>query len=257
MPELSALVARASAAILRVACGAARQKADGSPVTDADHASEAIILEGLERLLPGIPVVSEERLGSQQPPALGGSFILVDPLDGTREFIAGLDEYTVNVALIAGGGPIAGIVSAPARGQLWRGIVGRGAQRLRMTGETCSRPEPIRTRPLPQDGAVALVSRSHQDAATAALLAKLPNVQREACGSSLKFCRLAEGTADIYPRLSPTCEWDIAGGHALVAAAAGLVTAPDESEIAYGRASDNFRVPGFIAWGDPSRSGTI
>jgi len=120
MPELSALVTRASAVILRVAGGAARQKADGSPVTEADHASEAVILEGLEHLLPGVPVVSEERLGTEQPPALGGSFILVDPLDGTREFVAGLDEYTVNVALISVGRPIAGIVSAPARGQLWR-----------------------------------------------------------------------------------------------------------------------------------------
>lgn len=257
MPDLCALVARASAAILRVAGGAAREKADGSPVTEADHASEAVILEGLERLLPGIPVVSEERLATEQPPALSGSFILVDPLDGTREFVAGLDEYTVNIAVIAAGRPIAGIVSAPARGQLWRGIIDRGAERLRMTGEICSAPEPIRTRPWPQKGAVALVSRSHHDAATAALLAKLPNVESHACGSSLKFCRLAEGTADIYPRLGPTCEWDIAAGHALLVAAGGLVTAPNGSELAYGRASDNFRVPGFIGRGDPSRSATI
>jgi len=226
-------------------------------VTEADHASEAIILEGLERLLPGVPVVSEERLGTEKPPALSGDFILVDPLDGTREFVNAFDEYTVNVALIAAGRPIAGVVSAPARGQLWRGIVGRGAERLRMNGEACSAPEPIRIRLWPQHGAIALISRSHQDAATAALLAKLPNVKQEACGSSLKFCRIAEGTADLYPRLGPTCEWDIAAGHAVLVAAGGIVTAPDGSELAYGRAGENFRVPGFIAWGDASKSGSV
>ncbi len=257
MPELSALVARASAAILRLSGGSVQQKADGSPVTEADHASEAMILESLDRLLPGVPVVSEERLGAKAPPALSGSFILVDPLDGTREFVKGLDEYTVNVALIAAGRPIAGLVSAPARRQLWRGVVGRGAERLGMTDESYSAPEPIRTRAWPQHGAVALVSRSHQDAATTALLAKLANAEREACGSSLKFCRIAEGTADIYPRLGPTCEWDIGAGHAVLVAAGGGVTAPDGSELAYGRAADNFRVPGFIAWGDASKFGSV
>jgi 3'(2'), 5'-bisphosphate nucleotidase len=257
MPELSALVARASAAILRLSGGSARQKADGSPVTEADHASEAILLEGVERLLPSVPAVSEERLGTEAPPALSGSFILVDPLDGTREFLKGLDEYTVNLALIAADRPIAGLISAPARGQLWRAVVGCGAERLRMTGESYSAPEPIHTRAWPQHGAVALVSRSHQDAATTALLAKLANVEREACGSSLKFCRIAEGTADIYPRLGPTCEWDIAAGHALLVAAGGGVTAPDGSELAYNRATDNFRVPGFIAWGDATKSGSV
>jgi len=126
-----------------------------------------------------------------------------------------------------------------------------------LNGETCSAPEPIRTRPWPQHGAVALVSRSHQDAATTDLLTKLPNVESQACGSSLKFCRLAEGTADLYPRLGPTCEWDIAAGHALLVAAGGLVTAPNGSELEYGQVADNFRVPGFIAWGDPSRVGKI
>jgi 3'(2'), 5'-bisphosphate nucleotidase len=254
MPELSALVARASAAILRHASGPARPKADGSPVTDADHASEAVILDGLAQLLPGVPVISEEKLGTERPPALSGSFILVDPLDGTREFIAGRDEYTVNVALIADGRPIAGIVSAPARGQLWRGIVGRGAERLGMDNENLSAPQPIHTRAWPQSGAVALVSRSHPDAATAALLARLPQTEAQPCGSSLKFCRIAEGAADLYPRLGPTSEWDIAAGHALVVAAGGKVSAPDGGELVYGRAPDNFRVPGFVAWGDPGKS---
>jgi 3'(2'), 5'-bisphosphate nucleotidase len=257
MPELSALVARASSAILRHANTAARRKPDGSPVTEADHASEAIILEGLERFLPGIPVVSEERLGSEPAPALSNSFVLVDPLDGTREFIAGSDEYTVNIALLLNGRPIAGLVSAPARGQLWRGIVGRGAERLRMQGDHLSTAEPIHTRPWRQQGAVALVSRSHLDSATTALLARLPGIEAQACGSSLKFCRIAEGAADVYPRLGPTSEWDIAAGHALVVAAGGGVTAPDASELAYGRALENFLVGGFIAWGDLNRTGSL
>jgi 3'(2'), 5'-bisphosphate nucleotidase len=126
-----------------------------------------------------------------------------------------------------------------------------------MDGENLSEPEPIHTRHWPQRGAVALVSRSHRDAATTALLTKLPSLESQACGSSLKFCRIAEGTADIYPRLGPTSEWDIAARHALLVAAGGLVTAPDASALAYGRAADNFRVPGFVAWGDPSRRGTI
>jgi 3'(2'), 5'-bisphosphate nucleotidase len=257
MPELSGLVARASAAILRLADSAAHQKPDGSPVTDADHASEAIILEGLERLLPGTPVISEERLGSEAPPALAGNFVLVDPLDGTKEFVAGRDEYTVNVALLSAGRPIAGLVSCPARGLLWRGILGRGAERLRMDGENLSAAEPIHTRRWPQRGAVALVSRSHLDPGTTALLARLPATTAQACGSSLKFCRIAEGTADLYPRLGPTSEWDIAAGHALVIAAGGVVTAADGSELAYGRTPGSFLVPGFLAWGDPTRSGTF
>jgi 3'(2'), 5'-bisphosphate nucleotidase len=257
MPELSALVARASAAILRVSDASARQKADGSPVTEADEVAEAIILEGLERLLPGVPVVSEERAGREGTPALAGHFVLVDPLDGTREFVAGRDEYTVNIGLIANGRPIAGLVSAPARGQLWRGIVGGGAERLSMQGQTLSDAQAIHARRWPENGAVALVSRSHLDAATTALLARLPLTDAQSCGSSLKFCRIADGTADIYPRLGPTSEWDIAAGHAIVLAAGGHVTAPDGSELIYGRTPGKFLVGGFIAWGDPEKSRSL
>jgi 3'(2'), 5'-bisphosphate nucleotidase len=257
MPTLSALVARASAAILRHSNMTARQKPDGSPVTDADCASEDIILEGLERLLPGTPAISEERLGREAPPALAESFILVDPLDGTREFVAGRDEYTVNVALVSNGRPIAGLVSAPALGWLWRGIEGRGAERLRMQGEHLSAAEPIHTRRWPSEGAVALVSRSHLDPATTALLARLPRTDAQPCGSSLKFCRIAEAAADVYPRLGSTSEWDIAAGHALLIGAGGAVTRPDGSELAYGLTRGNFRVGGFVAWGDPDRAGSL
>jgi 3'(2'), 5'-bisphosphate nucleotidase len=123
-----------------------------------------------------------------------------------------------------------------------------------MDNENLSAPQPIHTRAWPQSGAVALVSRSHPDAATAALLACFPQTEAQPCGSSLKFCRIAEGTADVYPRLGPTSEWDIAAGHALVVAAGGKVSAPDGGELVYGRAPDNFRVPGFVAWGDPGKS---
>jgi 3'(2'), 5'-bisphosphate nucleotidase len=254
MPELSALVARASAAILAISHTAARRKADGSPVTEADDAAEALILEGLSRLLPGVPVVSEERIGREAPPKLDGSFVLVDPLDGTKELVAGRDEYTVNIALISGGAAIAGVIGAPARRLLWRGIFEKGAERLQMADAKLSAAEPIHSRAWPQHGAVALVSRSHPDAATDAVLARLPAINIQACGSSLKFCRIAEGTADVYPRLGPTSEWDIAAGHALVAAAGGAMTTPDGRPLVYGGALENFRVNGFIAWGDRNKA---
>jgi 3'(2'), 5'-bisphosphate nucleotidase len=254
MPELTAVVAKAAAVILSFADAPPRRKADGSPVTDADEAAEAVILDGLARLLPGLPVIAEESVGRQSPPALGDTFVLVDPLDGTKEFIAGRDEYTVNVALVSGRTPIAGIIAAPARRLLWRGVVGHGAERLAIAGETVGAPKRIHVRQWRSSGAVALVSRSHRDAATEALLDRLPPTRAESCGSSLKFCRLAEGSADIYPRLGPTSEWDIAAGHALVVAAGGMVTAPDGRPLAYGNAQQRFRVPGFIAWGDSEKA---
>jgi 3'(2'), 5'-bisphosphate nucleotidase len=257
MLELTALVAKASAVILGFAKPPPRRKADGSPVTDADEAAEEEILRGLARLLPGMPVVAEESLGRQAARAPVGTFVLVDALDGTKEFVAGRHEYTVNVALISARTPIAGVVAAPGRGLLWRGIVGHGAERLAMDGGTAGAPERIKVRQWPSSGAVALVSRSHDDAATEALLERLPPTQRESCGSSLKFCRLAEGTADLYPRLGPTSEWDIAAGHALVVAAGGMVTAPDGGPLAYGNADRKFVVRGFVAWGDPAKARSV
>ena len=252
MGELTAVVARASALILTVSPESGHTlKPDHSPVTAADEASEAEILKGLARLLPGVPVVSEEMSGRQAPPKLDGSFILVDPLDGTREFIAGRDEYTVNVAIVSGGTPIAGIVSAPKQHMVWRGVVGRGAERLRMLADGADQSQPIRTRRWPAAQAVAVVSRSHLDPATEAFVAKLGPVGRDASGSAIKFCRIAEGAADVYPRLGATCEWDVAAGHALVTAAGGIVTDRAGAPLKFGNAAANFRVPAFIAWGDP------
>jgi len=255
MGELTAIVARASALILKVSPDSGHTlKADQSPVTAADEASEAEILKGLARLLPGVPVVSEEMSSREAPPKLDGSFILVDPLDGTREFIAGRDEYTVNVAIVTGGVPIAGIVSAPKQHKVWRGVLGHGAERLRMLADSADQPQAIRARRWPADRGVAVVSRSHLDPATEAFVTKLGPVSRDESGSAVKFCRIAEGAADVYPRLGTTCEWDVAAGHAVVASAGGVVTDRQGAPLKFGDAAGNFRVPAFIAWGDPEKA---
>jgi len=249
--DLTELVARAAAAILAIAPAAldTRLKADQSPVTAADEAADAVIAQGLARLMPGTAVVSEE--SRERPATLGETFALVDPLDGTKEFVKGLGEYTVNLAIIAGGEPIAGFVAAPALGLLWRGVVGRGAERLGL--DRAAAPVAIRCRPAPPSGLVAAASRSHFSAATAAFLDRVGVGSRISCGSSLKFCRVAEGAVDVYPRLGQISEWDIAAGHALVTAAGGVVTTPKGTPLRYGNAAEGFIVPGFIAWGDPAR----
>jgi 3'(2'), 5'-bisphosphate nucleotidase len=257
LDALTSIVSAAAAAILaaRVRPLEARRKADLSPVTAADHAAEAVILQGLARVLPHLPVVSEEAATERLPKTHSDCFILVDPLDGTRELLDGRDEFTVNVAVVSGGDPRIGIVAAPAHGLIWRGRVGDGAERLRLVpGAPASEAQQrtaIHARPCPRDGLVAAVSRSHRDSATDALLARLPVVERLICGSALKFCRLAEGAADVYPRLSTTCEWDIAAGHALLAAAGGSVTTPEGAPLRYGRVAAGFKIPSFVAWGDP------
>jgi 3'(2'), 5'-bisphosphate nucleotidase len=248
---LTASVVRASGAILAIAPDAlaTRHKADASPVTAADEASQAILLADLARLLPALPVVSEEAVSDRTP---GADFILVDPLDGTREFVEGRAEYTVNVALVRDRTPVAGFVAAPALGLLWRGVAGHGAERLRFASGRAAAVEAIaiRARPAPERLVIAL-SRSHLDPDTAAFAEQLPIAERLICGSAVKFCRIAEGSADVYPRLSPTSEWDVAAGHALLAAAGGTVTRPDGIPLTYGKGGD-FLIPGFMAWGDPA-----
>jgi 3'(2'), 5'-bisphosphate nucleotidase len=257
LDELTSIVSAAAAAIIAACAGSldTRTKADLTPVTAADHAAEAVILEGLARLLPDTCVVSEEAVGRALPDRIPDRFVLVDPLDGTRELVAGRDEFTINLAIVDGGRPRLGIVAAPAQGLLWRGIEGSGAERLRLSpgapANAAQGHSIIRTRPAPRAGLVAAVSRSHLDPQTEALLARLPIAARHACGSALKFCQIAEGSADVYPRLSPTCEWDVAAGHAVLAAAGGVVTTPEGAPLSYGRIAENFRVPAFVAWGDP------
>ena len=256
---LTRIVARACAVIRDFAPETVgRQlKADQSPVTAADEASEAAILEGLAKLMPGVPVVSEEKSGREAAPALGGSFLMVDPLDGTKEFLAGRDEFTVNLAIVTGRTPIAGIIAAPTRGLLWRGTVGRGAERLRLLAEGADSAQAIRTRGWPAQGGVVVVSRSHLDPATEALVARLGPVSRVPSGSAIKFCQVAEGAADVYPRLATTCEWDVAAGHALIAAAGGTVTDAQGAALTFGHADKNFRIPAFIAWGDPEKAASL
>jgi len=255
LDALTAIAADASAAIRRAAGDAAvRHKADGSPVTAADEAAEAVIRDGLLRLAPFIPIISEEQAAREKPKPLGpsGSYFLVDPLDGTREFIAGRGEYTVNIAVVTDGTPLLGIIAAPTLGLLWRGIVGRGADRIAFADGKSSKPSAIRVRARADHELVILASRSHLEARTRAYMDRFPQAKVVQCGSSIKFCRLAEGAADLYPRLAPTHDWDIAAGHAILVAAGGQVSAPDGAPLAYGSA--DLLIPEFLASGAPLRA---
>lgn len=253
MPALTATAVRAALLVRGLAGkGDVHRKHDGSPVTEADLAAEAAIRDDLVRVAPGLPFVSEEqaeaeaaRVGSVG----GGSYALVDPLDGTREFIAGSDEYAINIAIITEGRPILGIVAAPALGLVWRGVVGRGAELITVAADGgLSPPQPIHGRkPSPRD-LVVVVSRSHLDARTQAYLAGLQGVRTMACGSAIKFGRIADGSADLYPRLAPVRDWDAAAGHALVEAAGGRVATPEGQPLRYGTAARV--IAGFIAYGD-------
>jgi 3'(2'), 5'-bisphosphate nucleotidase len=255
---LSSLASVAGAAILAARAGSlqVQAKPDQSPVTAADLASEATLLEGISRLLPGVAIVSEEAVTRAPPSRLSSTFVLLDPLDGTRELIAGRDEFAINVAVVIDAFPCLGIIAAPAKGILWRGTAQGGAERLLLDpGAQVSAARErasIRTRACPPAALVAAVSRSHFDARTAAFLDRFPHAQRIASGSALKFCRLAEGGADLYPRLSTTCEWDVAAGHALLVAAGGTVLTCEGRPLTYGQSEAGFLVPGFVAWGDPS-----
>ena len=250
MEELTAIAARAAAAIRQCGAASLRQKADGTPVTAAVQAAEAVILRDLKRLAPGIPIVSEESSAEDQVHAgtsRDATYFLVDPLDGTREFIAGRDEFTINIALINLGTPLIGIIAAPAADVAWRGIVGRGAERTTLSDQ--SGRTAIRSRRRPP-APVIMISRSHLDAGTKAYLAGLAQGSSVSSGSSIKFCRIAEGDADLYPRLAPTHDWDVAAGHAIVVAAGGEVRAADGSQLRYG--TPKRLIPDFIARGDPA-----
>lgn len=228
--------------------GGVHFKDDGSPVTAADIEAEVAIRSGLAMIAPSIPIVSEEEAEHKRI-AAGTSYFLVDPLDGTREFVAGRDEYVIAIALMTGGMPLLGVIVAPALGTIWRGAVGGGAARLTFaTDGALSPPTPIHTRKRPQREPVMLVSRSHLDARTQAYLREQPQARTITCGSALKFCRIAEGSADIYPRLAPTHDWDIAAGHAIVTAAGGQMLAPDGTQLRYG--TPDLLIPAFIASGE-------
>ena len=255
MEPLTDLVVQAGLAILAVNRVAMQidGKLDGSPVTEADLAADRTIGEGLARLVPGIPALSEERVDLAKP-SYSGSFFLIDPLDGTKEFVAGRNEFTVNLALVVNGTPLLGIIGAPALGLIWRGLVGRGAERLAVHDSRLGAAEPIHCRRIPPRGEpwIAAVSRSHGDSRTEAFIDARPGAVRLQLGSAVKFGRVAEGGADIYPRLAPTSEWDIAAGHAVVTAAGGKITDGQGADLRFGEGRKDFIVPDFIAWGDPA-----
>jgi 3'(2'), 5'-bisphosphate nucleotidase len=245
LPDIVALAERAGALILEHYREgvAVRAKADASPVTVADEAAEALILEGLAGLTPEVPVVAEETVAAGHVPELGdGRFWLVDPLDGTKEFLSRNGEFTVNIALIEGREPVLGAVFAPALGKVWWGARGAGAMLRDAAGE-----RPIAARPRPASGIVAVASRSHSDPQTEAFLDQMGVAERISAGSSLKFCLVAEGRADVYPRFGPTMEWDTAAGHAVLRAAGGQVTTRDGAPFTYRK--PGFRNPEFIARG--------
>ena len=239
----AAAVREAGARIVEIARRGARvrEKADSSPVTDADEAANRLLVARLSALAPGIPVVAEESAAPDVTAA--ARFWLVDPLDGTREFIAGRDEYTVNVALVVHGAPVLGVVGVPARGLCFAGVAGAGAWRSADGGAPCA----IAARVPPADGETALASRSHLDPETEAWLAGAGAARVVRAGSALKFCLLAEGAADVYPRFGRTMEWDTAAGHAILAAAGGSVRGLDGAPLAYGK--PGFENPPFIARG--------
>jgi len=225
-----------------------RQKADASPVTDADEEAEQIILAGLRGLTPDIPIVAEESAAAGVVPDVsGGTFWLVDPLDGTKEFISRNGEFTVNIALISDGAPILGVVYAPAIGRLFIGWENQASAEIQNHDGSWEAPRSIAVRQPPEQGLTAVASRSHRDEATEVFLASLNVAEVKSAGSSLKLCLVAAGEADIYPRFGTTMEWDIGAGHAILAAAGGLIVTDARLPFIYNK--PGFRNPGFIAYG--------
>jgi len=254
--EFARMALAASAPVLRhyTQGVAARLKLDQSPVTAADEEAEALIMEALARTFPGVPVVAEEACARHGVPAIAFTeAIFVDPLDGTREFLAHNGEFTINIGLVRNGAPVAGAVYAPAFGRLWWG----GTQAFGAhvaTGQPLPQPDacpPLHTRP-PAAPLVVLESRSHQTPQAKAALGRLAPVIARPMGSSVKFCLIASGEADVCLRFGPTMEWDTAAGDAILRAAGGVTVTADGAQLTYGKAESGFRNRGFIAWGDPA-----
>ena len=231
-----------------------REKDDASPVTEADEAAETFILGALNTLTPDIPVVAEEAMAAGEVPEIEGNrFWLVDPLDGTREFLSRNGEFTVNIALIEDGQPAAGVVHAPAMAMTWAGVCGdredgsKGSGRA-VFAETDQPVMDIRARAIPDEGAVVVASRRHGSGdELEKFLAGYKVAERVTAGSSLKFCLVASGRADLYPRFGRTMEWDTAAGHAVLLAAGGQVCTLDGEPLDYGK--PGFENPNFYAVG--------
>ncbi|HUG24126.1 3'(2'),5'-bisphosphate nucleotidase CysQ [Piscinibacter sp.] len=222
---------------------AVRGKDDASPVTEADERAETVIVTALRALTPDVPIVAEEEVAAGRTPAVQGRFWLVDPLDGTKEFISRNGEFTVNIALVQDGAPVLGVVYAPALGRLFAGAVGGPAY-----VEDADGHHAIACRRVPADGLTVVASRSHGDAAALdSFLAGRKVASLKNAGSSLKLCLVATGEADLYPRLGRTMEWDIAAGHAVLSAAGGRVTDLSGQVLRYGK--PGFDNPHFVASG--------
>ncbi len=229
-------------------------KQDDSPVTEADQLAEDIILASLKSFAPDIPVIAEEAASAGQIPDVGSSFFLVDPLDGTKEFVNKNGEFTVNIALIDQGIPVFGIVYAPAISMLYATLGKKHAVKIALDVESLfpsqveQRFQTLKTAPPGSDGLKVIASRSHMNEETRTYLDGLKVASLINAGSSLKFCRLAEGSADIYPRFAPTMEWDTAAGHAVLLAAGGTVLAPDNQPLRYGKKHTNYLNSHFTAF---------
>ncbi len=228
-------------------CSHIDTKSDSSPVTHADREAEAYIQKALAEILPGIPVIGEEAVSMGAVPDISAAeyFWLVDPLDGTKEFIRGSQDFTVNIGLIHNKAPVLGVVYAPAKGELYAGY---GKEKAIRWLEDSGKEKEISVRPAPAEGLTVVSSRSHGNPEVLEKFLggyKVARVTR--LGSSLKICEIAAGRADIYPRFGPTCEWDTAAAHAVLAAAGGVVTDLQGRDLAYGGADPKFLNPHFVA----------
>jgi len=234
---------------------AVETKADATPVTAADHEAEAVLLKELAGAAPGVPVIAEEAVAAGTIPAIGTAFFLVDPLDGTRAFIKRSPEFTINIGLVEGNRPVFGIIYAPALELLFATLqpdeavetrIAPDAEGVRL--EDCSLKR-LHTRAPDSQALVAFASRSHAAESTDAFLKRLAITEKRKASSSLKFCLIARGEADLYARLGQTSEWDTAAGDAILVAAGGCVTTVDGQPLLYGKRAQGFANPNFVAWG--------
>lgn len=245
LPQVRAIAREAGQVVLRYYFdrAAAETKADGSPVTAADHAAEAVILPALRHLTPHVPIISEEQHAAGLSGKVDREFWLVDPLDGTRSFVERTDEFTVNIGLVRDGRPVLGVIYLPVTGDIYA-AAGPGTA-IHCVG---GRERSISVRQVPEDGLTILASRSHNDEPRLAAWLNGRTVKEQLRSSSAyKFCLLAEGKGDVYPRFGRTGEWDTAAGQAIVEAAGGSMETPDGKPFLYGK--ENFLNDDFIAWG--------
>ncbi|TFF22912.1 3'(2'),5'-bisphosphate nucleotidase CysQ [Jiella endophytica] len=256
LSELTAIALRGGEEILKIYATAfdSETKADSSPVTEADINCEAVMKPLLARLAPDVVIVAEEAVSAGDVPAEAKRLFLVDPLDGTKEFINRNGDFTVNIALVENGVPVAGVVYAPAIGTLWAGSAEEGAFKATVKDGQIGERQAIACRNAPES-LVAVGSRSHGSAATEEWLKRYTVERFVSRGSSLKFCLVAEGEANVYPRLGRTMEWDTAAGDAVLRAAGGIVTTLDGRPLAYGKRQQendvDFANPHFVAFADP------